>query len=60
MRAHVTFFTFTFFLSGKEISAYSKGEVGSDARAGYFFQRSSVPPRSPLHYQLENGGATIQ
>ena len=28
-----------------------KGEVGSDPRAG------SVPPRSPLHYQLENGGA---
>ena len=26
-------------------------------RAGYLFQRSSVPPRSPLHYQLENGGA---
>ena len=22
-----------------------------------FFKRSSVPPRSPLHYQLENGGA---
>ena len=34
-----------------------KGEVGLDPRAGYFFQRSSVPPRSPLHYQLENGGA---
>jgi hypothetical protein len=33
------------------------GEVGSDPRAGYFFQRSSVPPRSPLHYQLENEGA---
>jgi hypothetical protein len=33
-----------------------KGEVGSDPRAGYFFQRSPVPPRSPLHYQLENGG----
>ena len=34
------------------------GEVGSDPRTatGYFFQRSSVPPRSPLHYQLENGG----
>jgi hypothetical protein len=25
----------------------------------YLFQRSFVPPRSPLHYQLENGGATI-
>ena len=34
-----------------------KGEVESDPRAGYLFQRSSVPPRSPLHYQLENGGA---
>ena len=34
--------------------------MGSDPRAGYFFQRSSVPPRSPLHYQLENGGATME
>ena len=33
-----------------------KDAEGSDPRAGYLFQRSSVPPRSPLHYQLENGG----
>ena len=42
-------------LSGKEISAYGRGGIGSSRRL--LFQRSSVPPRSPLHYQLENGGA---
>ena len=41
-------------LSGKEISAYGRGGIGSSRRL--LFQRSSVPPRSPLHYQLENGG----
>jgi hypothetical protein len=29
-----------------------KDAEGSDPRAGYLFQRSSVPPRSPLHYKL--------
>ena len=49
-------FIFTFFHFPAKKSVHM-GEVGSDPRAGYFFQRSSVPPRSPLHYQLENGGA---
>ena len=48
-------FIFTFFHFPAKKSVHM-GEVGSDPRAGYFFQRSSVPPRSPLHYQLENGG----
>ena len=36
-----------------------KREVGSDPRAGYFFQRSSVPPRADCVRKLERGGATI-
>ena len=57
-RAHSVsdgFIFFHFHFPAKK--SVQKGEVGSDPRAGYFFQRSSVPPRSPLHYQLENGGA---
>ena len=53
---HRFIFIFTFFHFPAKKSVHM-GEVGSDPRAGYFFQRSSVPPRSPLHYQLENGGA---
>ena len=49
----VSYFHFHFHFPEKK--SVQKGEV--DPRAGYCFQRSSVPPRSPLHYQLENGGA---
>ena len=54
----VSYFHFLSFFPAKK--SVQKGEVGSDPRAGYFFQRSSVPPRSPLHYQLENGGAMMK
>ena len=36
-----------------------KRGVGSDPRAGYFFQRSSVPPRADCVRKLERGGAKI-
>jgi hypothetical protein len=54
----VSYFHFLSFFPAKK--SVQKGEVGLDPRAGYFFQRNSVPPRSPLHYQLENGGAIRQ
>ena len=48
------------FLSGnlKSVQKGARCRGSSDLAQGSF-QRSSVPPRSPLHYQLENGGATI-
>ena len=45
-------FTFTFRHRNE-----CKREVGSDPRAGYIFQRSSVPPRADCVRKLERGGA---